>query len=173
VLIDRRCPTNGQATQDEAQENWHVQPVAATHQQVMPANTRTPASDSGVPVAIRSFSSCVELVSGGHAIGRRGCEMRAPILDQPLIAVAARHVEKVDRDRRDDRPIRTLDIVHGKESVGNCDVRFDKADPIVGERRLRGGGYGLLRLGTEVLHHGDSPLQKITHRRHESSIFGE
>src|SRR5438309_3232325 len=106
---------------------------------------------------------------GAHA----RCEMRAPIFDQPLIAVAAGHVEKVDRDRRDDRPIRTVDIAHGKERVGNCDVRFDKADPIVGERRLRGGGYDLLRLGTEVLHHGDSPLQKITHRRHESSIFGE
>jgi len=38
VLIDRRCPTNGQVTQDEAQKNWHVQPVAATHSQVMPAN---------------------------------------------------------------------------------------------------------------------------------------
>ena len=44
----------------------------------------------------------------------------APILDQPLIAVAAGHVEKVDRDRRDDRTIRTVDIAHGKERVGNC-----------------------------------------------------
>jgi hypothetical protein len=26
----------------------------------------------------------------------------------------------------------------------------------------------LLRLGTEVLHHRDSPLQKVTHRRHPS-----
>ena len=33
----------------------------------------------------------------GHAIGRRGREMRTPILDQPLIAVADGHVEKVDR----------------------------------------------------------------------------
>jgi hypothetical protein len=38
VLIDRRCPINGQATQDEAQKDWHVQPVAAPDQQVVPAN---------------------------------------------------------------------------------------------------------------------------------------
>jgi hypothetical protein len=38
VLIDRRCRTNGQATQDEAQKNWYVQPVAAPHEQVVPAN---------------------------------------------------------------------------------------------------------------------------------------
>jgi hypothetical protein len=31
----------------------------------------------------------------------------------------------------------------------------------------------LLRLGTEVLHHCDPPLQKVTLRRHEGSIFGE
>ena len=29
---------NGQATQNEAQKDWHVQPVAAPHQQVVPAN---------------------------------------------------------------------------------------------------------------------------------------
>jgi hypothetical protein len=38
VLIDRRCPINRHTTQDEAKKNWHVQPVAAPHQQVMPAN---------------------------------------------------------------------------------------------------------------------------------------
>src|SRR5215471_19083506 len=38
VLIDRRCPINGQATQNEAEKNWHVQPMAAPHQQVVPAN---------------------------------------------------------------------------------------------------------------------------------------
>ncbi len=38
VLIDRRCPINGHATEDEAQKNWHVQPMAAPHQQVVPAN---------------------------------------------------------------------------------------------------------------------------------------
>jgi hypothetical protein len=38
VLIDRRCPINGQATQDQAQKDWHVQPVAAPYQQVVPAN---------------------------------------------------------------------------------------------------------------------------------------
>jgi hypothetical protein len=31
----------------------------------------------------------------------------------------------------------------------------------------------LLRLGTEVLHHCDPPLQKVTLRRHEGSVFGE
>src|SRR5215471_1771540 len=77
------------------------------------------------------------LFSGGHTIGRRGCEMCAPIFDQPLIAVAGGHVEKVDRDRGDDGSIRTVGVAHGKERIGNSDVRFDKADPIVGERRLR------------------------------------
>jgi hypothetical protein len=38
ALIDRRCPINGHATQNEAQKDWHVQPVAAPHQQVVPAN---------------------------------------------------------------------------------------------------------------------------------------
>lgn len=38
VLIDRGCPINGHTTQDEAQKDWHVQPVAAPHQQVVPAN---------------------------------------------------------------------------------------------------------------------------------------
>src|SRR5579864_108169 len=38
VLIHRRCPINGQATQNEAQKDWHVEPVAAPHQQVVPAN---------------------------------------------------------------------------------------------------------------------------------------
>ncbi len=38
VLIDRRGPINGHATQDEAQKDWHVQPVAAPHQQVVPAS---------------------------------------------------------------------------------------------------------------------------------------
>jgi hypothetical protein len=38
VVIDGRCPVNGHATQDEAQKDWHVQPVAPAHQQVMSAN---------------------------------------------------------------------------------------------------------------------------------------
>src|SRR5215471_6426301 len=38
VLIDRRCPINGHAAQDEAQKDRHVQPVAAPHQQVVPVN---------------------------------------------------------------------------------------------------------------------------------------
>ena len=69
--------------------------------------------------------------------------MRARVLDQPFIAVAGGHVENVDRDHRDDRPIWTVDIAHGKERVGERDIRFDEADPIVGERRLRRGSNGL------------------------------
>lgn len=99
--------------------------------------------------------------------------MRAPILDQPLIAVADGHEEKIDRYHGNDRPIWTVDIAHGKECVGDRDIGFDEADPIIGERRLRVGVDGLLRLGTEVLHHCDSPLQKVTHRRHEGSILCE
>src|SRR5262249_52491052 len=38
VLIYGRCPVNGHATQDEAQKDWHGQPVAAPHQEVVPAN---------------------------------------------------------------------------------------------------------------------------------------
>src|SRR4029077_7589607 len=113
------------------------------------------------------------LVSKSHAIRRRGREMRTPILDQPSIAVADGHVEKVDRYHGDDRPIWTVDIVHGKEAGGDRDIGLDEADPVVGERRLRGAVDGLLRLGTEVLHHCDPPLQKVTSRRHQRSIFGE
>src|SRR5882724_44395 len=122
----------------------------------------------------QAFSTLVLRRRGlGHVRRRRGCEMRAPILDQPLIAVADGHEEKIDRYHGNDRPIWTVDIAHGKECVGDRDIGFDEADPIIGERRLRVGVDCLLRLGTEVLHHGDSPLQKVTHRRHEGSIFGE
>ncbi len=72
--------------------------------------------------------------------------MRAPILDQPLIAVAAGHVEKVDRYHGDNRPIRTGDIAHGKQRIGDRDIGLDEADPVVGERRLRAPVNGL-RLG--------------------------
>ena len=113
------------------------------------------------------------LVSRAHAIRWRGREMRAPILDQPLITVADSHEEKVDQYHGDDRAIWTVDIAHGKERVGDRDIGFDEADPVVGERRLRGAVDGLLRLGTEVLHHCDVPLQKITLRRYEGSIFSE
>ena len=53
--------------------------------------------------------------------------MGAPILDQPLIAVAAGHIEKVDRDHRDHRSIRTIDIAQGKDCIGDCEIRFDEA----------------------------------------------
>ena len=98
--------------------------------------------------------------------------MRAPILDQPLTPVADGHVEKVDWDHGNDRPVRTVDIVQGKERVGDRDIGIDEADPIVGERRLRVAVDGL-RLVTEVVHHCDPPLHEITLRRHEGSIFDE
>ena len=113
------------------------------------------------------------LVSRGHAIRRGWCEIRAPILDQPSIGVADGHVEKVDRYHGNDRSIWTVDIVHGKERIDDRHIGLDEADPVVGERRLRVAVDGLLRLGTEVLHHCDPPLQKVTSRRHERSIFGE
>src|SRR5262249_285341 len=78
-----------------------------------------------------------------------------------------------DRYHGDDRPIWTVHIAHGKERVGNRDIRFDEAHPVVGECRLRGAVDGLLRLGTEVLHHCDSSLQKVPLRRHEGSTLGE
>src|SRR5438552_11921981 len=109
----------------------------------------------------------------GHVRRRSGREMRAPILDQSSIAVEDGHGEKVDRYHGDDPPIWTVDIVHGKERVDDRDIGLDEADPVVGERRLRGAVDGLLRLGTEVPHHCDSTLQKVTLRRHERSIFGE
>src|SRR5258705_32112 len=111
--------------------------------------------------------------TGQRSIRGSGREMRAPILDQPSIAVADGHVEKVDRYHGDDRPIWTVDTVHSKECVYDRDIGLDEADPVVGERRLRGAVDGLLRLGTEVLHHCDPPLQKVTLRRHEGSVFGE
>jgi hypothetical protein len=106
-------------------------------------------------------------------LGGAGAKCVAPILDQPSIGVADGHVEKVDRYHGDDRPIWTVDIVDGKERVDDRDIGLDEADSIIGERCLRGGVDGLLRLGTEVLHHCDPPLQKVTLRRHERSIFGE
>jgi CheB methylesterase len=112
------------------------------------------------------------LFSRGHAIGRGGREMRAPILDQPLTTVPRGDVEKVDRYHGDDRPIRTVDIVQSKERIDDREIGFDEADPVVGERRLR-VGVDRLCLGTEVLHHRDSPMQKVTHWRYEGSIFGE
>ena len=99
--------------------------------------------------------------------------MSAPILDQPPIAVADRHEEKVDRYHGDDRPIWTVDIVHGKQRVDDRDITFDEADPVVGKRRLRAAVDGLLRLGAEVLHHCRPPLQKVTLRGQEGSIFSE
>src|SRR5215471_8735003 len=38
VPVDRRCPINGQSTHDDAEEDWHVQPVTTPHQPVVSAN---------------------------------------------------------------------------------------------------------------------------------------
>src|SRR6516225_12348620 len=90
------------------------------------------------------------LVSSGHPVRRRWREVRAPILDQPFIAVLAGNVEKVDWDQGDQLPIGTSDVAHSEERVDNRDPGFDEADPVVGECCLRGGRDGLLRLRTEV-----------------------
>jgi len=60
----------------------------------------------------------------------------APVLDQPVIVVSDGHIEKVDPYRGNDLSIRTVDIMQGKESIGDRDIGFDEADPVVGERRL-------------------------------------
>ncbi len=60
-----------------------------------------------------------------------------------------------------------------RSASNDRDIAFDEAHPVVGERGLRGAVDGLLRLGTEVLHHCDPPLQKVTLRRHEGSAFGK
>jgi hypothetical protein len=68
VLIDRRCPINGHATQDEAKKDWHVQPVAAPHQQVVPANY----THAGFTLRrARSVPFFVELHGTGHNHSRR------------------------------------------------------------------------------------------------------
>src|SRR5215472_3757562 len=38
VFIDRRCPIDRHATQDEPDKDWHGQPMTAPHQQVVSAN---------------------------------------------------------------------------------------------------------------------------------------
>ena len=98
--------------------------------------------------------------------------MRAPILDQPSIGVADSYEEKVDPHHGDNRLIWTVDIAHGKQSINDRDIAFNEADPVVGERGLR-AVVDELRLGTEVLHHFNPPLQKVTLRRHEGSVFGK
>ena len=62
--------------------------------------------------------------------------MRAPILDQPSIAVTDGHVEKVDRYHGDNRRIWTVDIAHGKQSINDRDIGFDEADPVNWRTRL-------------------------------------
>src|SRR5262245_31302677 len=99
--------------------------------------------------------------------------MRAPILDQPSISVPDGYIEKDDRYRGDDGPVWTVGIVDREKRVDDCDIGFDEADAVVGECCLRGAVDGLLRLGTEVLHHCDPPLQKVASRLHVGSIFGE
>jgi len=52
--------------------------------------------------------------------GGAAAKCARPILDQPLIAVADGHEEKVDRYHGNDRPIWTVDIAHGKECVATA-----------------------------------------------------
>jgi len=63
VPIDRRCPINGYPTQDEAQKDWHVQPVAAPHQQLVPANYKHAGS---IPRRECSDSFLIELRAMWH-----------------------------------------------------------------------------------------------------------
>ena len=51
--------------------------------------------------------------------------MRAPILDQPLIAVTDGHEENVDRYHGNDLPVWTVHIAHGKECVDDRDIGFE------------------------------------------------
>src|SRR5258708_20511973 len=94
-------------------------------------------------------------------------------MGQRSMGGAGGKVEKFDGYRGDDLSIWTVDIAHGKERIDDRHIGLDEADLVVGERRLRVAVDGMLRLGTEVLHHCDPPLQKVTSRRHEHSIFGK
>jgi hypothetical protein len=51
-----------------------------------------------------------------------------------LIAMANGHEEKVDRDHRDDLPIWTVDIAHGKERVGDRDRRLEYSWTAIAKR---------------------------------------
>src|SRR5260370_24748668 len=99
--------------------------------------------------------------------------MRAPILDQPMIAVTDGHVEKVDRYHGDNRRIWPVDVAHGEERVDDRDIGFDEADPLGRERRLRGAVDRLGRLTTDLLPHRDPPLPRVTPRRDRGSLFGK
>jgi hypothetical protein len=63
VLIDRRCPVNGHTTQDEADKDWHVQPMAASRHQVMLVNRK----HAGLTLRrARSIPFFIELHGTGH-----------------------------------------------------------------------------------------------------------
>src|SRR5215467_3635533 len=72
-----------------------------------PARLSRPVPDGAAWNVAQVFSV---LLRRGHAVRRRGREMRAPILDQPAIGVTDGHVEKVDRYHGNDRPIWAVDI---------------------------------------------------------------
>ena len=35
VLIDWRCPVNGYSANDEAEKEWHIQPMTPSHQEMV------------------------------------------------------------------------------------------------------------------------------------------
>jgi len=109
----------------------------------------------------------------GHCVRRSRRKVCAPILDQPVIAVADSHIEKADGYGRYRRPIGAVDVAHGKDRVRNRNIGLDEADPIIRERRLRGAVYGMLCLWTEFVHHCNVPIEKVTLWRHKRSILSE
>ena len=65
---------NGHATQDEAQKDWHDQPVAAPHQQVVFANYKHAGFRFRRACSIFSLRGCVECGTGVlHATLERSC----------------------------------------------------------------------------------------------------
>src|SRR6516164_2045412 len=64
VLVDRRRPIDGQATQDETEKDWHVQPMAAPHEQVVSANY----THAGLILRHACSDHLAEMSGMGHTI---------------------------------------------------------------------------------------------------------
>src|SRR5258708_36918890 len=62
VLIDRRGPVNGDATQNEAKKDWQTQPVTPAHQELCFLTTSTPGCSGNVLAEFGSQSGSVEWV---------------------------------------------------------------------------------------------------------------
>src|SRR5262249_27608893 len=67
VRIDGRCPINGHATEDEAKKDWHGQPVAAPHQEVVPANDK----HAGLILRHACSDHLVKMSGQGHTYSPR------------------------------------------------------------------------------------------------------